>query len=96
MPDARTDFPWNWAHVTETVLVKEGGGALHTIVINYLDDWGTVVVYDGIDNTGAVIGIISTALTQPVTLIYDLKIATGIYLEVLGQEVIASLTVTYI
>ena len=94
--DARTNFPWDWCHVTETVLVKTGGGALHTIVLNYLNDWGTVVVYDGVDNTGAVIGVIATALTQPVTLIYDLKIATGIYIEVLGQELIADLTVTYI
>lgn len=89
------DFPWRWAHVTATLLVKTGGGALHTITLNILDAGMTVTVYDGVDAGGAVIGIIGTALSQPITLIYDAEVQTGIYIAIAGQGT-ADLTVNYI
>ena len=100
MPNPVADFPWEWAHVDATILVNTGAGALHTIVVNGLTTAGDVTVYDGVDNSGAVIGVLhldpTTSISvQPITLIYDLKTATGIYIEY-DQAVVADLTVTYI
>jgi len=92
--DSVADFPWEWAYVIKTTLVKTGGGALHTIAVNYCVGC-VVTVYDGVDATGMVIGIVQTAVSQPVTLVYDLKIATGIYITIAGEGE-ADLTVNYI
>lgn len=93
-------FPWPWAHVTGTGLIKTGAGTLHTIVVNGLTTQGDVTVYDGVDGTGEVIAVLHLDITtsvsvQPITFVYDLKIATGIYLAY-EQGTVADLTVTYI
>jgi hypothetical protein len=101
MPNPVADFPWDWKRVCDTVLVKTGPGALHTIVLNGLITEGEISVFDGIDATGEPIGVlgltptIASVSVQPITLTYDLKIATGIYIEY-DQSVGADLTVTYI
>ena len=96
MPNSVADFPWNPTHVDETTLVQFGNAVLHTIVANKIDaDTCTVVVYDGIDNSGEVMGAIVTGLSQPVTLLYDCKCVTGIYIEILGEGT-ADLTVNHI
>ena len=93
--DSAADFPWDWTHVTGTLLIKTGGGALHTITINQLTVGDTVEIYDGINNGGGLIGILATGLNQPVTLTYDAKIETGIYIELVGQGPL-DLTVNWI
>lgn len=102
MPNSVADFPWKWKRVIATTdpEVLTGPGALHTIVINGVIALGDIEVYDGIDNTGALIGVISltTAASisvQPITLTYDLKIETGIHLQYI-PAVGADLTVTYL
>ena len=97
--DPVSQFPWLWTHVDDTVLVKTGAGALHSIVVNGLTTAGDVTVYDGIDATGAVIAVLhldpTTSISvQPITFIYDLEIATGIYIAY-DQAVAADLTVTH-
>ncbi len=93
-------FPWPWSHVGGTKLVKTGKGALHTIVVNGLTTAGDITIYDGVDGTGSVIGVLHLDVTtsvsiQPITFLYDCKIATGIYIAY-DQAVVADLTVTYI
>lgn len=90
------DFPWRWTHVDETALIRAGQGALHTVVINYLDT-ALIILYDGIDAAGNVMGIITTALSQPVTLIYDAKLYNGLYIEIVSLNGgTADLTVNWI
>ena len=88
------DFPWKGERVVDTELVSDHEGALHTIVLNTLDDGITVTVYDGVDGTGEVVAVITTDLNQPTTLLYDIHMATGIYISVAGGA--CDLTVSYI
>ncbi len=81
-----TDFAWPFAHVTGTGLVKTGPGCLHSIVLNGVTVVGDVTIYDGVDNTGVVVAVMSvrTAVSvsyQPVNFVYDAKLETGIYIE---------------
>jgi hypothetical protein len=96
----KSDFPWPFAHVDKTTLVKTGAGALHSIVVNGLTTAGDATVYDGVDNTGNTIAILhldpTTSISvQPITFLYDAKIVNGIYIEY-DQSLAADLTVTYI
>ena len=93
------DFPWTGTHVAATALVKTGTGALHTIVVNGLTTAGDATVYDGIDATGTVIAVIHLDTTtsisvQPITLTYDIKVVTGIYVAY-DQSLAADFTVTF-
>jgi len=95
MSSSVIDIPWIWRHVTQTVLVKRGQGALHTITLNYIGQGSVITLYDGVNAGGAVIGIIATDLSQPVTLVYDLKYRTGIYIAIAGEGEV-DLTVNWI
>jgi len=100
MPNPKSDFPWPFMHVDDTVLVSGRPGALHTIVVNGLTTAGDITVYDGVDATGSVIAVLhlnpATSISvQPITFTYDLKVATGIYIAY-DDSVVADLTVTYI
>ena len=95
MSDSRVDFPWDWTHVDQSLQIKVGAGALHTVTINQLAAGDTVTIYDGADIFGAVMAIIATALSQPVTLIYDARVETGIFIAIAGQGP-NDLTVNYI
>lgn len=97
---SRSDFAWEWKHVTGTVLVKTGAGALHTIVLNGLTTVGDITIYDGVDASGAVIAILHLATAtsisvQPITYQYDLRLSTGIYIAY-DQSVAADLTVSFV
>lgn len=97
--DPITQQGWIPAHVTGTVLVQTGQGVLHTVVMNGLYAVGDITIYDGIDNTGTVIAVLSliTAISisvQPISLLYDAKFETGLYIEY-DQAVEADLTVTH-
>lgn len=93
---SRSDFPWHWTRVTETTLVHTGPGQLHTIILNQFSaDTATITIYDGVDATGAVIGVLLTSLHQPETLKYDLMFDTGLYITVAGEGT-AEMTVCWI
>jgi len=93
------DYPWEFKHVAANDLVLTGPGVLHAINFNGMTVVGVCTVYDGIDNTGVVIGAL-TLLTavhiscQPVPLLYDCKVETGIYLDFTGG-LVADFTVIY-
>lgn len=90
---------WLYYHVTGTVLVQTGQGVLHTVSMNGLYVVGDITIYDGVDNTGAVIAVLSLATAvsisiQPISMLYDAKFVTGLYIEY-DQAVEADLTVTH-
>lgn len=93
------DFPWKWAHVAESTLVRTGASVLHTITINRGASQGaiTATVYDGVDALGTVIAIIDVGDTvvNPTTLLWGLQCDTGIYVALSSDEVSVDLTVTY-
>ena len=99
MPNPVLDFGYRHQHLDDTALVKTGSGILHTITINRPDTTGgaIVTVYDGIDNTGTVIAIITmdkAVFVVPVTLTYDVAFTTGLYFE-FSHSVAADMTVSY-
>jgi len=100
MPNPVADFPWVYAHVDATLLVQTGQGALHTIVINGYSADGVVIVYDGVDATGVQIAVLNISVAasvslQPITLLYDVAFATGLYLD-FDQAVGVDFTVSYV
>ncbi len=94
------DFGYQFVHVAADALVHTGKGILHTIVLNGLTTEGDCTVYDGVDNTGAVIAVLhlwddTSVSVQPITLTYDCRVSTGIYLDYDGT-LVADFTVTFV
>ena len=84
-----TDFGWPYTHVTQSTLCMTGPGTLHCVVLNGITTVGDVTIYDGVDNAGVVIAVLSlrTAVHvsfQPVNFLYDARVATGIFIESAG------------
>ena len=100
MGNPAIDFPWSKVNVVATdAVVKTGAGVLHTIVFNGMTVVGDVAVYDGIDNSGTLIGtlILRSAVQvscQPMTFLYDCKMDTGIFLEY-ADGFVGNFTVTF-
>ena len=99
MPNPIVDFPWDVANVPSNTLVKSGPSVLHTINFNGMTVVGILNIFDGVDNSGTIIGtlILDSAIhvsCQPMTFFYDCKMDTGIYLEFTGG-LAADFTVTY-
>ena len=101
MPNPVIDFPWTYAHVAATTVppVKTGPGALHTIIFNGMTVVGVCTIYDGVDNTGTVIGAMTLdsaihVSCQPMPFIYDCAFMTGLHLE-FTAGLVADFTVTY-
>ena len=95
MTNSATDFAFEWAHVTwleGDALIATSNGVLHSIVINYMDSKASFVVYDGIDATGTVLGIVTCNFAQPMTLLYDAEYVVGLYIGIAG---LLDLTVNY-
>ena len=99
MGNPAIDFPWVPTNFTGTdAIIKTGACVLHNITLNGTTTVGDVAIYDGIDNTGTLIGtlVFRSAVQvscQPITLNYDCKMATGIFLDATDWE--GSLTVTH-
>lgn len=101
MPNPAVDFPWDKVNVTATTdpEVRKGACVLHSIVFNGMTAVGDVAIYDGIDNTGTLIGtLILRSLVQvscqPMTFLYDCEMTTGIHLEYDGTFA-GNFTVTF-
>jgi len=91
---------WPFRNVTADTVVKTGKGVLHSIVLNGVTTVGDIVVYDGVDATGTVIATLNvrTAVSvsyQGITLLYDCKIATGIFVDFSSSTFAGNITVTY-
>ncbi len=92
-----TELGSPYFHVVGTGQLKATRGVLKRIVLNGLGTVGTCTVYDGLDNTGAVIAIltldIATSISvQPIPFEYNARLNTGLYLEY-GAGLVADLTV---
>ena len=100
MPNPVADFPWKYAHVTGDLQVSAGPCHLHSIVVNGLTTAGDCIVYDNPAAAGNVIAILhldptTSVSVQPVPFIYDVKCATGLYLD-FDATLAADLTVSYL
>lgn len=94
-----TELGWPYRHVTADTQVKAGKGILHSIVINGFTTIGDITVYDSLTETGTVIAVLhlntATSISiQPITLKYDLKFSTGLYIGY-DATAVADLTVMY-
>lgn len=99
MPNSVSDFPWEYAHCVSDVQVSAVPCVLHSIVVNGLTTAGDCTVYDNPAATGSVIAILhldpTTSISvQPITLLYDVRCLTGLYLD-FDQSLVADLTVSY-
>ena len=93
------DFGYPYSHVTADAQVKAGPGILRRITVNGLTTAGDCTIYDSLTETGTVIGILhldpATSISvQPITLEYDARFATGLYLG-FDATLVADLTVMY-
>ena len=92
-------FGWMYKHVAADAQVSAGPCVLHTIVVNGLPTAGDCTVYDNQAGTGNVIAILhlnpATSISvQPITLFYDVRCLTGLYLD-FDATLVADLTVSY-
>lgn len=76
---------YSYAHIaagTATTVVKASAGVLHSITFNSpATSTNTTTVYDNASGAGTVIAIpAATAVTFPVTVVYDLAFANGLTL----------------
>ena len=92
MGNSAIDFPWLKRCVSGSLAVFEGPCVLHALQFNGMTTVGDVSVYDGVDNTGTLIGILILRSAvhvscQPMTFSYDCEMETGIYIEYDGTFV---------
>ncbi len=92
MGNPAIDFPWEKLNVIASAAVCERPCVLHTITFNGMTAVGDVAIYDGVDNTGTLIGtlILRSAIhvsCQPMTFHFDCEMETGIYMEYDGTFV---------
>jgi len=99
----RLDEGWEKTNVLggNDPVVKTGAGKLHNITVNGITAVGDILVYDGVDATGTLIAtiILRTAVQvscQPITLSYDCKILTGIFINTSDNGFTGNITVTWI
>lgn len=80
MSNPAIDFPWEKTNVTQSVLVSDRKGVLHTITIN---KWGTtnIILRDGLDAAATPFATIVTGEFPPVCLLFDCELTTGLYIE---------------
>ena len=76
---------------TSTV-VKAASGALSRVTVNTGGAGSTAALYDGLDNTGVLLGTVSTA--AQVSLGYDVAVAVGLCVVTAGGTP-ADITVAY-
>ena len=94
-----SEFGYPYKHVTADLQIKAGPGILKRITVNGLTTAGDATLYDSLTETGDVIGVLHLDLTtsvsvQPITLEYDVKFRTGLYIGFDGA-LAADLTAVY-
>ena len=98
MPNPAIDFPWDKANVTGTGTVCPRPCVLHSIVFNGMTTIGSVLIYDGVDAGGTLIGtlLLTSAVQvscQPLTFLYDCEMETGIHM--VFTDFVGNFTVTF-
>ena len=96
---AHLETGWDFKNVTAEVIVKASKGILHAIVFNGVTTVGDVLVYDGVDNTGALIATLNIRVAvsvsyQGMTFLYDVKCATGIFITF--SSFVGNITATFL
>lgn len=65
------------------VVLKVGPGTLNSVIVGVPETGATISFYDGLDNTGTLLTIISGA-SAPVSLTLGLHFTTGLYVQTAG------------
>lgn len=89
--------PGRYTHLAANTntIVSPNTCTLNTVVINKLGASANVItIYDGIDTTGNIIGIIDSTVTGRDTLIYNVLCSVGIYV-VISTGTAADITVSW-
>ena len=99
MPNPVIDYPWDKVIVNGDTVVHSGPCVLHAINFNGMTVVGDVDIYDGIDNTGTLIGtlVLRTAVQiscQPMSFNYDCEMAIGIFVD-FDATFVGNLTVMF-
>lgn len=87
----------NYTHITTatTTVVKKGTGVLIVLINNKSVAGSTITIYDGIDNTGSVIAIITnpaTLLSSRAVLPYFTQFTTGLTIVTSGADDLTVIT----
>lgn len=78
-----------------TTVVKTGAGILHTLTFTKPVATGVVTIYDNTAASGTIVGTITVpASPQPVTLVFDAALSTG--LTIVTATAAQDITVTYV
>jgi hypothetical protein len=86
-------------HLAASGQIKAGAGVLHTLTINRPSTTAgaIVTIFDSLDGTGTVIGIITmdqAVFVIPTTLVYDIAFTVGLY-ALFSHEAGADITISY-
>jgi len=102
MPSSVLDYPFLYAHLTESTQLTTAKGTLHTVTINRGDPHagGIITVYDsndGVDADNILANIImdTAVFIIPQTLAYDINYIYGLYFEFDAEFTTADITVSY-
>jgi len=102
MPSSVLEYPFDYAHLTESIQLTTANGTLHTVTINRGDGHaaGVITVYDSaagadVDNIIANIIMDTAVFVIPQTLIYDVEYTNGLYFEFDAEFTTADITVSY-
>jgi len=84
MANPVTEFGYKHKHLADSAAVIQKQGILHSVTINRPDNTAGAIItlYDSVDDSGVVIAIITmdkAIFVVPVTLIYDVELAYGLY-----------------
>lgn len=90
LPDAVSACRYTHLTTAASTLIKTGPGYLASVTINTLAASAVITVYDGIDNTGAVIAVITNPATLliegPQSAFYGVGFVTGLYTVTTGTQ----------
>ena len=86
MTNQAIDFPWEKKYVAADTVVAARPCVLHAIQFNGMTVVGDVSVYDGTDNTGTLIAVLTLRVAvqiscQPLTFLFDCEMTTGIFID---------------
>jgi hypothetical protein len=101
MPDSVLDRPFESKYLAATDQVTTARGILHTVTINRGDPQAMahITLYDSAAGaTADIIAVIvmdTSVFVVPVTLVYDVELENGLYVEFSAGFTVGNITVSY-
>jgi hypothetical protein len=102
MPSSVLDRPFDSKYLAATEQVTTARGTLHTVTINRGDPqaMANITLYDSADGDDAdhIVAVIimdTSVFVVPVTLVYDVELENGLYVEFSAGFTVGNITVSY-